>query len=116
MQAKYDAELELHRRKTLQYTVLRPGGLTEELAGGVEMGLTQIGKTRRVDSALINVTQHKKLTCPAWCSRELVAKVLLVAAQTPETEGLTIDVVDGSGTIEDELSKVVEGKLDAWTG
>jgi hypothetical protein len=46
MQAKYDSEVELHTRKTLQYTVLRPGGLTLEPAGGVELGITQVGKTR----------------------------------------------------------------------
>jgi hypothetical protein len=46
MEAKLDAELELHSRKSLQYTVLRPGGLTEEPAGGCQMGQVQIGKTR----------------------------------------------------------------------
>lgn len=46
MQAKYDAEVELHTRKTLQFTVLRPGGLTLEPANGVELGITQVGKTR----------------------------------------------------------------------
>lgn len=46
MQAKLDAELELHARKSLQYTVLRPGGLTEEPAGGCELGKVQVGKTR----------------------------------------------------------------------
>ena len=50
MKAKYDAEVELHSRKQLQYTVVRPGGLTEEPAGGAEAGITQLGKTRRVIS------------------------------------------------------------------
>ncbi|GFZ46665.1 hypothetical protein JCM24511_03885 [Saitozyma sp. JCM 24511] len=94
MQAKYDAEVELHTRKTLQFTVLRPGGLTLEPARGVELGITQVGKT----------------------SRELVAQVLLAAAKTKGTEGLTIDVMDGEGTVEGQLKKVVEGKVDAWTG
>jgi hypothetical protein len=46
MQAKYDAELELQSRKSLAFTVIRPGGLTEEEAGGAEVGRTQIKKTR----------------------------------------------------------------------
>ncbi|ORY27757.1 hypothetical protein BCR39DRAFT_565604 [Naematelia encephala] len=94
MKAKYDAELELHSRKALEYTVLRPGWLTLEPAGGVELGKTQIGNT----------------------SRELVAQVLLACAQEPGTAGLTFDVLDGQGTIQDELNKVVQGKIDAWTG
>jgi hypothetical protein len=46
MKAKLDAEIELHRRKQLQFTVVRPGGLTDEPAGGAEAGITQIAKTR----------------------------------------------------------------------
>ncbi len=48
MQAKYEAEVELHKRKQIQFTVIRPGGLTDEPSGGVEMGITQVGKTRCV--------------------------------------------------------------------
>ena len=46
MQAKLSAEQELHTRRGLQYTVVRPGALTEEAAGGVEMGTVQLGNTR----------------------------------------------------------------------
>jgi hypothetical protein len=48
MEAKYDAEVELHRRKQIAFTVIRPGGLTTESAGGVTMGKTALGKTRWV--------------------------------------------------------------------
>jgi hypothetical protein len=48
MQAKLDAELELHSRKSIMYTVIRPGGLTDEPAKGCEMGVTQLKKTRYV--------------------------------------------------------------------
>ena len=49
-QAKYDAEVELHKRKQIAYTVIRPGTLTSEPAAnkGVKMGRTHIGKTRSV--------------------------------------------------------------------
>jgi len=92
MQAKLDAEIELHSRKALQYTVVRPGFLTLESAKGVEMGILRLRQT----------------------SRELVAQSILAFAQEPRTEGLTIDVMDGKGTIEGELKKVVEQRLDAW--
>lgn len=48
------------------------------------------------------------------CSRELVAKALLAFAQEPGTEGLTLDVMDGSGDFQAELKKVVEAQTDAW--
>ncbi|WRT64876.1 uncharacterized protein IL334_001812 [Kwoniella shivajii] len=96
MKAKLDAELELHTRKQIQYTVIRPGGLTLEPAGGVQLGKTHLQKTSG--------------------SRELVAKVVLATATSKGTDGLSIDVMDGQGTIEDELKKVVENGTDSWTG
>ncbi|WVO14092.1 hypothetical protein L204_101720 [Cryptococcus depauperatus] len=94
MQAKLDAELDLHTRTSIDYTVLRPGMLTPEPAAGVNLGKLHIGKT----------------------SRELIAKVALAVATTPGTKGLTIDVMDGEGTVNGELEKVVSHKIDAWTG
>ncbi len=49
-------------------------------------------------------------------SRELVAKVLLACAHEPRTEGLTIDVTDGEGNVENELAAVAEERIDTWTG
>ncbi|OCF37442.1 hypothetical protein I317_05257 [Kwoniella heveanensis CBS 569] len=94
LEAKLKAEIELHTRKQIQYTVLRPGNLTLEPAGGVELGKT-----------------HLKAT-----SRELVAKTILAVATERGTEGLTIDVMDGDGSISEEVAKVVKNKTDAWTG
>ena len=50
------------------------------------------------------------------CSRELVAKVLLACAATPQTEGLSFDVMDGKESVEQALRSVVEKRVDAWTG
>ncbi|XAO27883.1 hypothetical protein I312_106747 [Cryptococcus bacillisporus CA1280] len=94
MQAKLDAELNLHTRSKIDYTVIRPGNLTTEPAGGAVMGRTHLTHT----------------------SRELVAQTALAIATTPSTIGFTIDVMDGDEKIEDELKKVVKEKLDAWTG
>lgn len=45
-----------------------------------------------------------------------MAKTILALAGRPETEGMSIDVVDGKGSLEAELDKVVEQGLDSWTG
>ncbi|ODN80436.1 hypothetical protein L202_02681 [Cryptococcus amylolentus CBS 6039] len=94
MEAKLAAELNLHKRTAIDYTVLRPGSLTTEPAGGVQLGRTHLTPT----------------------SRELVAQTALAVATTPGTEGLTIDVVDGSGELKSELKKVVDGKINSWVG
>lgn len=45
MQAKLDAELNLHTRSKIEYTVIRPGTLTTEPAGGAVMGRTHLAHT-----------------------------------------------------------------------
>ncbi|WVQ84158.1 hypothetical protein IAT38_006305 [Cryptococcus sp. DSM 104549] len=93
-QAKLDADLNLRARKTIDYTVIRPGLLSAEPAGGASIGKLHLGNA----------------------SRELVGQVLLAAATTPGTEGLTLDVMDGEGTVQGELEKAVGEKSDSWTG
>ncbi|KAL1408966.1 hypothetical protein Q8F55_005783 [Vanrija albida] len=90
--AKRDAEVELHRRKDIDYTVVRPVLLTDEPAGGATLGLATGGKV----------------------SRELVAKVLLALADRPETAGLTLDLADGEDSVEWAVARVVEERPDAW--
>jgi hypothetical protein len=46
----------------------------------------------------------------------LVAKAILAVAGRPETEGMSIDVIDGQGDIDSELEKVIDQKLDSWVG
>jgi len=93
MQAKYDSEKALHAMN-LDYTVLRPGLLTHEPAGKVELGITQMGAV----------------------SRESVAQVLLACALEPKTAGLTLDLMDGNESVDDAVRRVVEERVDAWTG
>jgi hypothetical protein len=47
-EAKYDAEVELHKRKAIKFTVIRPGGLTNEPAKGAQVGRTHLKSTRYV--------------------------------------------------------------------
>ncbi len=93
MQAKYDAEKDLHLTQ-LDFTVLRPGRLTDEPAAGAEVGVTQLGAT----------------------SRELVAKACWEVLAQPGTAGLTLDIMDGDGDLAKEVARCVEQRTDAWTG
>jgi len=45
-EAKYDAEVELHKRKAIKFTVIRPGGLTQDPAKGAQVGKTHLKSTR----------------------------------------------------------------------
>lgn len=45
-----------------------------------------------------------------------MAKTIIAVAGRAETEGLSIDVMDGDGLIEGELEKVVTQGLDSWIG
>ncbi|BEJ17559.1 hypothetical protein CspHIS471_0609600 [Cutaneotrichosporon sp. HIS471] len=93
MQAKYDAEKALHDTE-LEYTVLRPGGLTDEPAAGAEVGVTQLKTT----------------------SRELVAKACWEVLAQSGSAGLTLDIMDGDGDLSAEIAQCVENRADAWTG
>lgn len=93
MQAKYDSEKALRETK-LDYTVLRPGHLLNEPAGGCHLG-----KTRA-----------------ASVSRETVANVLLASALDPQTIGLTFNVMDGTESVDKEIERIGKEKVDVWTG
>lgn len=90
--AKRDAEVELHKRKNIDYTVVRPVLLTNEPATGATLGLSTGGKV----------------------SRELVAQVLLALAGRPDTAGLTLDLADGPDSVEWAVARAAEEKIDAW--
>lgn len=91
MQAKYEADVYLHK-SGLDFTILRPGRLTHEPAGGCEIGLTQMGST----------------------SRALVGEVLLACALEDGTIGLTLDVLDGTKSVKEEVERCARLRVDAW--
>ncbi|CAK9784301.1 hypothetical protein CC85DRAFT_244669 [Cutaneotrichosporon oleaginosum] len=93
LKAKYDAEKALHDTQ-LDYTVIRPGRLMDEPAGGAKVGALQIEAT----------------------SRELVAKACWEVLAQPGTAGLTLDVMDGEGDLSKEVARCAEQRTDAWTG
>jgi hypothetical protein len=46
MEAKLEADRDLRARKSLKATIIRPGGLTDELARGCQLGTPQLGSVR----------------------------------------------------------------------
>ena len=95
MQAKHMAEQELHARKSIDFTVIRPGRLTDEPASGIDLGITQVTAT----------------------SRDAVAKVLLaIAEHHGDFGGLTLDLMDGSDELQTAVDRAAKDRPDAWTG
>ncbi|KAG8892854.1 hypothetical protein FRC01_013915, partial [Tulasnella sp. 417] len=85
---KYKADLELVRRTGFKWTIIRPGGLTEEPgAGSASIGRTHL--TSRV-------------------SRDDVARVLFYLLDREDASGLAIDVAGGSSDIESRLEEVIK--------
>lgn len=48
MKYKLLADTDLHARRALRFTIVRPGGLTDEPGSGVQAGKVQLGKIRWV--------------------------------------------------------------------
>lgn len=99
MEAKFAADRSLvteNGRRGLEYTIVRPGGLSEDPAKGT----ISAGKV------------HINTTIP----REDVASVVVEALKQDGTKGLAIDIVGGSTPIKDAIAEVVKGKVDTFAG
>lgn len=96
MAAKLEADRELVQRSGLEWTIVRPGGLSEEPGQGrVEAGKVHIG--RRI-------------------SREDVAGVVVECLRERGTVGLAFDVVGGDTGVGEAVGRVVEGRVDTFEG
>lgn len=97
MAAKLEADRELVKEDGgLEWTIVRPGGLSEEPGmGRVEAGKVHIG--RRI-------------------SREDVAGVVVECLRESGTVGLAFDVVGGETGIGEAVRGVVEGRVDTFEG
>lgn len=85
---KYKADIELVRRTGFKWTLVRPGGLTEEPgAGSASIGRTHL--TSRV-------------------SRDDVAQVLFCLLDREDASGLAIDVTGGPSDINARLDEVIK--------
>jgi nucleoside-diphosphate-sugar epimerase len=99
MRAKLAADKELRTgngKRGLDYTIVRPGGLTEEPgAGTVAAGKVHLSKQ---------------------ISREDVARVVFECIQNDGTIGMAFDAVGGNMPIADAVKKVVDNKEDCFEG
>ncbi|KAI9663493.1 MAG: hypothetical protein M1831_002502 [Alyxoria varia] len=99
MRAKFAADRELrvgNSERKLDYTIVRPGGLSNEPGvGKVAAGKVSLG---------------------TMISREDVARVVATALQNDGTIGLAFDVVGGDTPIDQAVDKVASEKVDTFEG
>jgi nucleoside-diphosphate-sugar epimerase len=99
MEAKLAADRSLvmeNGRRGLDYTIVRPGRLSEEAA----TGKVEAGKVHLAHSV----------------SREDVASVVIECLKQPGTIGLAFDFVGGETSIEEAVASVAEQKVNTFEG
>jgi hypothetical protein len=74
--------------------VIRPGTLTMESAGAIDLGKTQTGSV----------------------SRDAVAKTIAVLAEAGDVGSVWLDLVDGEEKVADAVERVVRDNVDAAEG
>ncbi|KAJ9093318.1 hypothetical protein QFC20_007141 [Naganishia adeliensis] len=93
MHYKRLADLDLHARKSLQYTIIRPGGLTDDPTNGkCELGTPQLGRV----------------------PRETVGEVVLAVIGNKATHGMVLDLMEGETEIGKAVDEAVEKGLSSW--
>lgn len=99
MRAKFNADKDLvtnNDKRGLEYTIVRPGGLTQEPATG------------KVDAGKVHLN--------IVVSRADVAEVVLRCIEDDSTKGLAFDVVGGDTPITEAISSVGKGQIDTFKG
>lgn len=99
MAAKLAADTSLvtqNSTRGLEYTIVRPGGLSEDPATG------------KVDAGKV----HLNNTIP----REDVASVVIACMKNEGTKGLAIDCVGGDTPIKDAIAAVAKDRVDTFEG
>jgi len=94
MNYKWKADQDLYARKALKFTIVRPGGLTDESANGCELGKPQLGQV----------------------SRETVGQVILEMAERADTAGMVLDLMNGTMSTPEAVDKAVEERISSWHG
>lgn len=99
MEAKFAADRNLvteNGRRGLEYTIVRPGGLSQEPGKGtVAAGKVHLGE---------------------MISREDVARVVIECMKQEGTKGLAFDVVGGGTPIAEAVAEVAKGRVDTFAG
>jgi nucleoside-diphosphate-sugar epimerase len=99
MKAKFEADKELrvgNGKRGLQYTMVRPGGLSNDPGDGtVSAGKVHLG---------------------TMVKRQDVARAVVESIKNDDTIGLAFDVVGGQDSIADAVKKVGKEKIDTFEG
>lgn len=99
MVAKLAADTSLvteNSRRRLDYTIVRPGGLSQEPGTG------------KISAGKVHLNN--------MIPREDVASVVIECMKNEGTKGLAIDCVGGETPVREAIAKVVEGRVDAFEG
>jgi len=99
MQAKLAADRSLvteNERRKLEFTIVRPGGLSNDPGKGT------------VDAGRVHLD--------TMISREDVASVVVECLKTDGTKGLAFDCVGGDTPIADAVAGIAKGKVDCFGG
>ncbi len=99
MEAKFAADRSLvteHDRRNLDYTIVRPTGLSDEAGKGT------------IDAGKVHINQV--------ISREDVAAVVVECMKQEGTKGLAIDCVGGDVTVAEAVAKVAKSRIDSFEG
>ncbi|KAJ6492847.1 NADH(P)-binding-domain-containing protein [Mycena vitilis] len=88
MQAKYEADANLVKRDAFKWTILRPGGLTDDTG----TGKASIGKTRLMPAI----------------SRDDVATALALLLKREDAAGIALDMVGGNKLVAEGLADIIE--------
>ena len=112
MKYKRLADLDLHKRKALQYTIIRPGGLTDDATNGkCELGTPQLGRVVR----LLHTRFPRRRSLAGYPQpRETVGEVVLAVMENKGTYGMVLDLMEGDMEIGKAVEQAVEKGLSSW--
>jgi len=97
MKWKYEADKDLWGRKNFKWTIIRPGGLTDQPG----QGTATIGKTH-ISKSMI--------------TRQDVAEILASLLDRDDAAGLALNVIGGETGISEALNVAIEKKDNAFWG
>lgn len=115
MHWKYEADKNLVKRTAFKWTILRPGGLSNNPGEGkVDVGRTHLGKMISVKNLLYTVLICVLSKRFSHCSqRDDVAEALALLVDREDAAGLAIDIVGGDTPIYEGLDAAIKkGETD----
>lgn len=118
MEYKRKADLNLHARKGLDFTIIRPGGLKDDPTDGkCELGKPQLGSVVSASSGLWHMwflQLSKCLLDHAFQPRETVGETILAALGQQQATGRVWDLMSGTTPIEQAVEEAIKSDISSW--